>query len=415
MFPVVSALFALAVVAGSGSVAPEPPSSAPRSADWRVELLTMGPGQEAYSRFGHSALRIRNLRGKTDLVFNFGTFDDQAPDVVGRFLAARLQYFLSVDTFEETREEYRQEGRRLVAQELALTPMERRALFLRLRLLAKPEHREYRYHPFEANCSTRVRDELDRALGGLLLEQLRGRPAATHRHWLRRATRGAPAFHLGFDLVLTRSDRPIDRWEACFAPEQLMRGVASLKRGGVQGTRPLVTATRVLLPGPGFGAEGWLAPWVLFMAGALLLAALIFVPPLGWRRSTLAWRLAGAGLVVSGLTQVVLGAIILTLWSVARVPMFRANPSLVLVPPTAAFWMVAGLWAALRAPGRRAFPPWMVWVGGAHLWALVIYALARLLQEHPQGNSELLLSTLVVAAASQAVLLLGRAPSKKSE
>jgi hypothetical protein len=331
--------------------------------------------------------------------------------VVSRFLKGRLRYWLSVDTFVETREEYGKEGRRLWAQELALSGDERRRLVRRLRHLARPENREYRYHPFENNCSTRVRDELDLALGGLLERQLRGKPAATHRQWLRRATLGAPFFHLGFDLVLTRADRPIDRWEACFAPEQLMQGAATLRREVGAGSRPLVTVTRVLLPGPDFSEGGALTPWGLFVAGAMLMAAWILLPPLIRRSSVLAWRLCGAGLVASGLLQVALGAVILILWCSSRLVMFRGNPSLILVPPTAVFWILAGLWTIRHPPCRRAIPGWMVWVGLAHLWGPALYALFRLLQDSPQGNLELLLSSLVMAGASSAVLLMGRVAS----
>lgn len=374
----------------------------------------MGPGREAYSRFGHSAVRIRNLLGETDLVFNFGTFDDEAPDAVRQFLEGRLKYWLSVDTFRETREEYRREGRRMWAQELALAPAERRHLFGRLRYLARKENRAYRYHHYDANCSTRIRDTLDQALGGLLARQLRGRPAATHRHWLRRATRGAPLFHLAFDLVLTRSDRPIDRWEACFAPEQLMRGVALLRREGPGGAGPLVTRTSVLLPGPGFGEGSGVPPWIFVCAAALFLALVVAGPPLLWPGSTRAWRVAAVGLCLSGLGQAAMSGAVIGLEVISRVTVFRGNQNLVLVPPTVVFWLVAGIWLLVRPPVGRTLPRPFVWLAALQIIGIVVYLVSRFFLAYPQGNAELALACLCVDSASMAAFLVGRSALKSA-
>lgn len=403
-------VLALAFVT-SGSPEPSKPSSARALADaLRVELLTMGPGKETYSRFGHSALRVTHLGGKGDLVYNFGTFEDDSPDAVRAFLRGRLRYWLSVETFSEAIKEYREDGRRLIGQELALTREETRALFKRLRHLAQPENRAYDYDHYRANCSTRIRDELDRATGGLFRRQLGGRPAATHRHWLRRATLGAPGFHLAFDLVLTRSDRPIDAWEAGFAPEQLMRGVASIHRAGENGTPsgPLVRSTRELLPGPGFGQGGRVHPWSLVAGFSLGLVLWILLPPLVWRRSSLAWRSTGVALAVTGLTQTALAALMLSLWILSTLPVFRANPSLVLCPPTAIGLVVGGLRLAIRPPPRWKIPWWLVLVLTLQVLAIFGYGLIRVAQEAPQGNSELLWASMVVSLASAGALLLGR-------
>src|SRR5690606_3411853 len=39
-----------------------------------VSLLTMGPGDEAFFKFGHNAIRVRYPRSDRDYVYNFGTF-----------------------------------------------------------------------------------------------------------------------------------------------------------------------------------------------------------------------------------------------------------------------------------------------------------------------------------------------------
>ena len=41
----------------------------------RISILTCDPGNEIYSLFGHSALRIENSKNNLDLVVNWGLFE----------------------------------------------------------------------------------------------------------------------------------------------------------------------------------------------------------------------------------------------------------------------------------------------------------------------------------------------------
>ncbi len=360
----------------------------------RVELLTMGPGTETYSRFGHSALRITDLRGVGDIVFNFGTFDQDDPKVISKFLAGDLSYWLSVSTYSETRAEYRSEGRLMVGQQLRLSPLQRRRLFLRLYSMARPGRREYRYHHFRANCSTRIRDLLDGVLGGELRRQLAARPAGTYRTWLRRATRSAPAFHLAFDLVLARADRRISAWEACFIPEQLMRALASVRLRGASRGEPLVVRTRILLPGPGFDheppAEPW--TWVVLLSGLLLALAVI---PVGLRpASPWPWRACGALVALWGLGSSVLSALLIYIWSISTLRVFGGNQNLLLLPPTQALWIPVGILLALRPPPRWRPPGWLLGLLAAQGCLAVAYGAAHGLGLVHQGNAPVVLASL---------------------
>jgi hypothetical protein len=379
----------------------------------RVELLTMGPGAEIYSRFGHSALRVTDLRGIGDIVFNFGTFDHEDPAVVSKFLAGTLRYWLSVSTYAETRREYGKERRRLIAQELRLTPLQRRRLFTRLYALSQPDRRHYRYHHFEANCSTRIRDVLDDVMGGVLRRQLSRRPAHTYRHWLRRATRGAPAFHLGFDLVLTRADARISAWEACFTPEQLMWAVKAT-RVKEDGRNPMafVSSTRVLLPGPTFGDDGGPAPWTVAVVVAWLLLVGAAVP-LATRPGTWAWCVAGVALGLWGLITTALSVLMIYIWSVSGLPVFTGNQNLALLPPTGPAWLVLGVLLVIRSPPRWRIPRWRwLWaLAGLQALVAIAYAGARVLGLVTQGNGHLI--AIAVPWATALVWILYRARSAR--
>ena len=63
---------------------------------------------------------------------------------------------------------YASEGRRIRGQELDLTPPARLALRDFLQWNIQPDHAGYAYDYYLDNCSTRIRDALDRVLGGAI-------------------------------------------------------------------------------------------------------------------------------------------------------------------------------------------------------------------------------------------------------
>ena len=64
------------------------------SNDTTVYLLTCGPGTEAYSIYGHSALRIAIPEKHIDAVYNWGVFDFSTPNFVWKFAKGRLDYMV---------------------------------------------------------------------------------------------------------------------------------------------------------------------------------------------------------------------------------------------------------------------------------------------------------------------------------
>ncbi len=128
----------------------------------------MGPGRSVYERYGHNAIWIRDLDTGTDLVYNYGTFDFTTPGFVTNFIKGRPRYWLGVSDLGETLRQYTHAERDVVAQELNLSPAQRSELATYLAYNALPENRVYTYDYFLDNCSTRVRDALDRVLQGAL-------------------------------------------------------------------------------------------------------------------------------------------------------------------------------------------------------------------------------------------------------
>lgn len=52
-------------------------SSIKLSKDATISILTCSPGNELYSLFGHTGIRVIDKANNLDIVFNYGTFDFQ--------------------------------------------------------------------------------------------------------------------------------------------------------------------------------------------------------------------------------------------------------------------------------------------------------------------------------------------------
>jgi len=135
-----------------------------------IALVTMGPGERVWERFGHNALWVRDSVTGFDRVYNYGMFSFQQEGYVGRFLQGRLLYWMKGFESAPHFAAYVAADRSLWVQELNLTPEQRAELADFLAWNDTPENRFYRYDYYLDNCSTRIRDAIDRVLGGRIRE-----------------------------------------------------------------------------------------------------------------------------------------------------------------------------------------------------------------------------------------------------
>jgi hypothetical protein len=161
---------------------PAAPVSAPREpgSDLTITLLTMGVGEQVWEQFGHNALwfhvdRPGSLGGPVDVVYNWGIFDSSQPYFIPHFLQGRMLYSMGGYPYEQTLIDYRARDRAVWAQELDLSNAQKIALRDFVLWNSRPENANYRYDYYRDNCSTRVRDALDRVLGGVIRATFSGR------------------------------------------------------------------------------------------------------------------------------------------------------------------------------------------------------------------------------------------------
>ena len=349
--------FALAGAARADEavVAPPPVAAPPVVVDpLSIYVVTFGPGDHPFFRFGHDAILVRDGAAGTDKVYNFGTFRFDAPGLIGEFLKGRLTYWLSVSSMRATVASYERENRTILLQELALPPAAKRELQARLDDNARPENRDYKYDYFLDNCATRVRDAVDRATGGALRESARAPGRLTLRDQALRMTADVPWLYLALDLVLAGvTDRPLDRWAEMYIPEELERGLRAVTVAGPTGPRPLVASERLLFaasrPPPREQPPARVVTLLLVGLGI----GLVFLA-LGWAAPNRAPVRALLGLVVAvwGLVVGFVGCFLLYAWMFTDHVVAHRNENIFQCAPWAVALAVLGVGVAFGS--RRA-------------------------------------------------------------
>jgi hypothetical protein len=332
-------VIALAILAVLFGVTARPLAAQQPGADLRISVITIGPGAEVWERFGHNAIMVEDTVTGEARWYNYGMFDFAAADFWPRFLKGDMRYWMAGGDVRRELGAYMQHNRSVWVQELALTPPERLALRQFLEWNVLPEHRFYHYDYYYDNCSTRVRDALDRVIGGAIKAQTEDRPAGTtFRTETRRLTESSLPVYIGIELGLGRpTDRPISQYEEMFLPMALRNHLRQvILRDSTGAERPLVRAEEELYQStaelPPAGPPAW---WPWFLLAGLVTAGIIVVTGSRLASSTGArWifaLIAGGWALFSGLGGLMLAA----LWGLTHHTAAWANENLLQLCPLA--------------------------------------------------------------------------------
>jgi hypothetical protein len=196
----------------------------------RISLLTCTPGEELYSTFGHTAIRVTDSSSMNDIVFNYGTFNFDDPGFYTKFIRGKLLYYLSAEKFQDFKFSYQATNRGITEQLLNLDAAEKIAITEALYENVKPENAAYKYDFFFDNCTTRPRD---------LLLKYKKNPVA-FKPVMPVGTRFRQAIHLyldqngkdwsklGIDLLLgSPTDAVMTTAQSQFLPDNLMKSLDS--------------------------------------------------------------------------------------------------------------------------------------------------------------------------------------------
>lgn len=204
-----------------------------------VSLLTYGPSDVVFERFGHVALAVRDESTGQEIAYNWGMFDFDQPRFLQRFLTGDTKYWMEGFQADAFNAIYVRDNRSIRRQTLALTPVERAALYEFLAWTSREENKYYRYDYYRDNCSTRIRDALDRVLGGRLKPALVVPGAGrTWRSETERVTASDIPVYAGIEIALGRNaDQPMSRWDEAFLPEHMANAFATLALSDSNGGR----------------------------------------------------------------------------------------------------------------------------------------------------------------------------------
>lgn len=342
----------------------------------RIGVVTMEPGGIFFERFGHNALLVQDDAAGTATSYNFGYFDMDEPDFFGNFVRGHMKYWLVALPLDDDLARYAQTGRGVGVQWLDLTPEAATALAAALAENARPENAQYRYDYYTSNCSTKVRDAIDQALGGALQPQLSGRSQGnTYRSESVRLASPAPWMAVGFHLGLGGyADRPLSRWDESFIPMRLRDALREVK---LADGRPLVASEQVLLPHRVAPAPAEAPrPRMGALIAGLLLAGLAL-----WAARRAPRALAAGALLFWALAGTA-GTVMALIWLATEHVAGHGNQNLLLLSPLCLFLLPGG-WARLRGrePSRRF--RWLLWtVAGSAALAGFLKFLPFLVQEN---------------------------------
>jgi hypothetical protein len=272
----------------------------------RISLVTGSSGDDLYAQFGHSAIRVQDLKHGQDILFNYGTFDFDTPNFYWKFVRGKLEYVLSVGYTSQMIPYYEQTARSLINQEIPLDSTQQQRVLQFLLYNYQPENRGYLYNFFFDNCATRIRDVLENELTAQLQYPQEDTMTITFRQLLDVYISKSPWIDFGIDLILgLPADQIADIREQMYLPEFLANNLTQFAK--LNG-KPLLEAPTELTSGVARQKSSTPKRITPVMVFSLLLVLYLLIT---WRTNPI-WKLWMDYLLF--FTVGVAGSVILFLW-----------------------------------------------------------------------------------------------------
>jgi hypothetical protein len=258
------------------TVVPAPPEP---GSNLTVYLLTFGWGDVVWERFGHNAIWIKDRARATDITYNWGMFDFNQPHFIRRFLTGDTRYWMEAIPLQPMLQYYKERNRSVLAQELNLTPAQRLRLQQFVEWNALPQNKFYRYDYYRDNCSTRLRDAIDRAVGGQLQTGTVTRmTSGTYRWHTQRLMTGDILLYTGVTLALGHpADKPLSMWEEMFLPVRMANDLRKVTLADSTGSQIPIVKSEMAMFTAGRPPEPSSPPYYLplFVAVGIIVAAVL--------------------------------------------------------------------------------------------------------------------------------------------
>ncbi|MDR2476868.1 MAG: DUF4105 domain-containing protein [Treponema sp.] len=342
--------------------------------DLTIKIAVMGPGDQLYFWWGHIALVIEDARSGQSRFFDYGLFSFENDHFFVNFAFGRLLYSCGASPAGSNIAAYVNTNRDVVLYTLNLPPETREAVrdFAEQNIL--PENRNYFYHHFNDNCSTRIRDIIDLASDGQFRQQFGNAPGRfTLREHVRRHTWFSPVADWILNFWMGQGiDVPITVWEEMFLPAEVGNRIVDFRYTDSNGfPRQLVSDTEIInravnrpqvLDAP---RRQWPRELAVSLALAVILGALFFLqaknPPAGQVALGICHSLFGLVFGVSGLLLFFMSSFTNHDYTYNNANLLFANPLLLAAVP------LGIRYAMSRNSAGRVWPEFLL----RALWLLV--------------------------------------------
>ncbi len=345
-----------------------------------VQLVTASPGDELYTWWGHSAIIIEDTATGESKLYNYGLFSFDQENFYANFAQGRLLFEVGAYPTDPAMKVYKIRDRTVHIQTLDIRPERKRSLADYLESRIRPENRQYLYDHYYDNCSTRVRDVIDRFTGGALREATQVSAHTTFREQTRRFTeRSFPVDLVLMYLMSDVIDVDMTVWETMFLPGALEREVAKLSVRNERGeTVPLVEELQVWYeaenrePVPEAAPPLW--PKSLAVGGVIgLLLAVSLV--LLFKRVAVGGVFFGIVTALTGVVAGLSGTLLLLMSLFTDHVVTYGNENLILTNPLTLAFIPLGILAATeRKRGARV----LFAFASLHLAALIVLVMLKL-------------------------------------
>ena len=371
-----------------------------------ISLLTCGPGQEVWSYYGHTALRIQDKVHDSDVAVNWGMFSFKQPFFVLRFVFGLTDYQIGIFPMSDFIAEYSAEGRWVRQQRLQLSRQEKLKILRAIEENAKPENRTYRYNFFFDNCTTRAREMVITNIGYCNTNFKDTDAQSTYREEIHKLNGNHRWARFGNDLLLGYlSDRDLTQREWEFLPDNLSKDFATEGRKdfindpsgnaevnhliGKDGYLMLVDSTCYLIPPTQKVAEAEvITPTLVFITLAVIIIALSVFE---WKRKKNFWVLDAFLLILTGLPGLILFAMLFS-----QHPTVQVNFQMLILNP----FNLIFAWKTIQKM-RQGKLYWYYDVWGI---CLVVSLFMQIGQTYAEGMLTLALSLLVKYAFKSTML-----------
>lgn len=303
-----------------------------------VYLMTMEAGDAVFEKFGHTAIWIHDAATQQDVAYNWGLFDFNDVDFIPRLARGNMRYSMAGFEMRAMLQWYIDQKRKVWAQELNLSPQQRKQIQAMAELNALPQNRFYTYDYYRNNCSTLPRDIIDEVVSGAVKGQTDRTPANTsfREHTLRLLGDDRLAF-AGAQFALGHpADANITLWQEMFLPLKLREHLRKVKVPGRTGAMEpfvlreidLATSTR---PRERAAAPNYVRRFTLYGLGISALLMLLLSLSATGLRTTKAMLGIFASLwsIIAGLA----GLGLMLAWTVTNHIFMRGNENILQLNP----------------------------------------------------------------------------------